>query len=799
MAEDKEKTLQAAQKYADKRQYGKAVREYQKLLTDTPEDLRILLRLVPCYEKLGDNVEAGQTCNKIAALYCADGAYQKGLAALKQAQRFLPDSEEIVIAMAELYNALGLQHDAISQLETCLSHYDEASDPENYVRILQMMVRMDSENVPTRIKYAEFLQRSGDIEGATRQYNLALAQLLSKERYVDYIQTSRAYLKLSPKDAEVLLNLARIYFKMNRYADAIVFLSSLSSAERTPEIRELLITCYTKTQRTRDAVSELKALAHQYEAEGDRQDMIEDVWLRAQKLAPNDPEVIAALSDDDPPLLSDSALNIISPGIEKEREQARATSSIGDPNNERVIRSRMTQAEQYYQSGDLESACYLCLQIIDIEEQYLPALNMLSDIYGKQNDLISLAQCERKIAKAIYEHSPDEAARHILRAEKCTPGAWENYNLMRVLGLDPTHYGLKDPSLSGNVSAGRAPSGLLPPVPRNMGNASAPPPLPKPQGTSYRPAIQRRVAPTCEIPSPIQSISNDLMQDLKSLESESSGGHSQSSLGAALSSGISGSTNAVSADVNALSGLPNTPRYGVNSIQSVARNTCVQPIGSRISSAVPPVATRMPSGIPPVANRISGSIPPVANRISASVPSISGNIPPVSGTLNGIPGPVPPPTRRVSSHNAPSVPGQIPPVSANPGLSSIPGALPPATKRMRRPSMPIDLSISNSDSSLNGISSIGRAVSNDLDDAFDNMFKEPSKPAISLIQPAKKPETPAGIPDADRQKVMDAIQEIDFYMSLMLHDDAQKLLDDLIARYGDVDIIHDAKVRLTES
>ena len=113
--------------------------------------------------------------------------------------------------------------------------------------------------------------------------------------------------------------------------------------------------------------------------------------------------------------------------------------------------------------------------------------------------------------------------------------------------------------------------------------------------------------------------------------------------------------------------------------------------------------------------------------------------------------------------------------------------------------MPIDLSISNSDSSLNGISSIGRAVSNDLDDAFDNMFKEPSKPAISLIQPAKKPETPAGIPDADRQKAMDAIQEIDFYMSLMLHDDAQKLLDDLIARYGDVDIIHDAKVRLTES
>ena len=81
-----------------------------------------------------------------------------------------------------------------------------------------------------------------------------------------------------------------------------------------------------------------------------------------------------------------------------------------------------------------------------------------------------------------------------------------------------------------------------------------------------------------------------------------------------------------------------------------------------------------------------------------------------------------------------------------------------------------------------------------------NIFSESSKSNDSEVIPDAEPEphkpSPEGIPDTERQKVMDAIQEIDFYASLMLNDDAQKMLDDLIATYGDVDIIHEAKIRL---
>ena len=664
MAEDKEKTLQAAQKYVDRKQYDKAIREYQKILQDSPDDLRVMLRMVPCYENLGEYNEAGSICWKIGCQYRADGAYQKALAAFKQAQRFLPESDEIAIGMADLYNALGLQHEAVNQLENCLYRYQHLQDSENYARILQMMVRVDSENVPTRIRYAAYLVKAGDLDGAARQYTLALAQLLSKERYVDYIQTARDYLKLSPKDSDVLENLARIYIKMNRFADAVVFLSTLKSDERSPEVRELLVSCYIKMHREREAVEELKLLARQYEQEGNRQDIIEDVWLRAQKLAPNDPDVNAALNGGEPPMLSESALNVLS-SVDSERSHMQShvsgSSSIGDPNNERLIRHRMADAERYYQAGNIQEARQLCLQIIDLDDQHLPALNMLSEIYAATHDKLSLAQCERKIAKAVFEQSPDEAAKHIMNAERCTPGAWENYNLMMVLGLDPARYGLRAP-----VSTSPArPIGLgaIPPIPTKspMGKPPLPPPIPKPGGVRPGLGSPRKLVRTIEIPEPIQSIPGDVLDELKTLE--------QSQI---------------------------------------------------------PVSSKIKAGMVQDADSAQKPVTRSSDKVKAAC---------------------------------------------------------------------VQRAVEITDSSnLNGISSIGRAVSNDLDDVFMNFFNEPSEPSPAASQ--KEEAKPNGIPDSDRQKVMDAIQEIDFYASLMLMDDAEKMLAGLIEKYGDVDIIHEAKLRL---
>ena len=64
MAADKEKVLDTAQKYADKNQYDKAIKEIQKILDSYSTDPRVLLRLATYYERGQHIAEAVQTLRK---------------------------------------------------------------------------------------------------------------------------------------------------------------------------------------------------------------------------------------------------------------------------------------------------------------------------------------------------------------------------------------------------------------------------------------------------------------------------------------------------------------------------------------------------------------------------------------------------------------------------------------------------------------------------------------------------------------------------------------------------------------
>ena len=134
MAFDKEKTLAAAQKYADKDQHEKAIREFQKILDVEPNDLRVLLLIASSYERVGKMDEASNAYVKIFEQYRNQGAYQKALAIIKQAQHCNPNSDDIAMSMAEIYSALGLPHEAVNQLEKCLANAEKIAPMPAFCR-----------------------------------------------------------------------------------------------------------------------------------------------------------------------------------------------------------------------------------------------------------------------------------------------------------------------------------------------------------------------------------------------------------------------------------------------------------------------------------------------------------------------------------------------------------------------------------------------------------------------------------------------------------------------------------------
>ena len=890
MAFDKEKTLAAAQKYADKDQHEKAIREFQKILDVEPNDLRVLLLIASSYERVGKMDEASNAYVKIFEQYRNQGAYQKALAIIKQAQHCNPNSDDIAMSMAEIYSALGLPHEAVNQLEKCLANAEKSQNHRTYARILQTMVRVDGENVQTRIRYAQMLQRDGDTDDAKRQYSLALAQLLSKEKYIDYIQTSREYLRIAPKDAEVLQALAGIYIRMNRFNDAITMLSVLPSNERTPEIREHFITCYTKTGRTQDAVRELKDLAKQYIANDKREDLIESVWLRAQKMAPNDPEIIAALDDSEIPMLSDSALSLVDEnGIpsrvytdEAFQEAAQAAQAPQMSALDRMLQSKYDEALFYYNRGNADAAQTLCLQIVAGNEQHLPALRLLAQILEQNGDLVMLAQIERKIARALFETDIDEAVRHVLRAEQCTPRAWENFNLMLVFGLDPAQYGMQAPESSG-VSNPRIPVAQLNAAVNSQPPFQAPPPLPRrAPSVNMSPEQFAQGTPALSQPNAVPVAVAGAQRTRASSGAFSSIQQPPQRPNSGVFSGIQQPPQRPNS--GAFSGIqqpPQRPNSGVfNGMPQRSHadsGSYAQPRSATTPSVPQPAIPSRPAtpSVPPKPHANAQGNP--HNSISQIGRTLSNDLDNAFDGIFGDAGSEPQEAHSPSATIAEPLPAWMRRSQATPGAPAHVPSRQSTRATIAAPSTAFETaslmgSVSNTPNNAFGSSPSQRSIdpmhnhaitarSNGANAAgfssgahrrqtgnlpttviespalaqlsppsaqLSHITRQPSGqiPAIPRQPSAQIPvaqtqapvgiprqpsaqipvaqtqipvvqqQAPAGIPPQDRKTVEESIQEINFYASLMLVDDARNLLNALIQKYGDVDIIHDAKLRI---
>ena len=84
MAIDRDKVLQAAQKFVEKKKYDKAVLEYQKLIVADPSDTRTLLKIGDLQMKLGAYGDSIVTYERVAKLYGEQGFAVKAIAVYKQ-------------------------------------------------------------------------------------------------------------------------------------------------------------------------------------------------------------------------------------------------------------------------------------------------------------------------------------------------------------------------------------------------------------------------------------------------------------------------------------------------------------------------------------------------------------------------------------------------------------------------------------------------------------------------------------------------------------------------------------------
>lgn len=234
MAIDREQILDAAQKYADKKRYDKAVEEYWKLVKADPGDARTLLRIGDLQVKAANYAEAISTYESVGRLYASQGFALKAIAVYKQIReivaKYTPTATDryahIPPKLAELYEQLGLAREAVAVLDEVAVRLQGQRREREATEVVRRMTSLEPHNPLLRIRLAEAQLRMGDKAGATEELGRAATILVHAGRRDDAIKVLQRALHVEHDDARAR-ELASLYIASNSKEDALRALSIL--------------------------------------------------------------------------------------------------------------------------------------------------------------------------------------------------------------------------------------------------------------------------------------------------------------------------------------------------------------------------------------------------------------------------------------------------------------------------------------------------------------------------------------------------------------------------------------------
>ncbi len=298
MAINRDKVLEAAQKYVEKKKYDKAVQEYQKLIDADPNDARTLLKIGDLQAKQGVHKDAISTYETVGKLYAHQGFALKAIAVYKQIREIIakhvPALEEqyghITPKLAELYQQLGLTSDALAALDEVATRLQRQQKDPEAIEVFRKIVELDPTNPLPHLRLAEALSRVKDTDGAVFEFKTAAAQLAGIGRRDDALKVLERLLHHKP-DSEQARICAELYLSRGQPQDGMQALSKLQicfqANPRDFDTLSLLARAFNAIGQGAKAIEVQKEMARVARDAG-KQDLFREIVERLLRVAPQD-------------------------------------------------------------------------------------------------------------------------------------------------------------------------------------------------------------------------------------------------------------------------------------------------------------------------------------------------------------------------------------------------------------------------------------------------------------------------------------------------------------------------------
>ncbi len=290
MALNKNKVIASAQKFTQKGQLDRAIKEYRSIVEEDPDDVRIWLKIGDLYTKKGSISQAVATYQRVAKHYSEKGFFLKAVAVYKQILNIDPAYIEAHHNLGDLYVQLGLGPDAVSQFQIVVGSYEREGRHSDSLELLKRIVELGPDDEANRIRLAEAHARQGNVELAVEEFGLVLDQLSARNRFDDYVQVAERLLYIQPEALDTVRGLAEVHLRRGDAKRALARLQVLFRHDPTDvNTLELLATAFNEIGQRNKAVSVYRELARIHEELGEDTARVE-AYRRLLAIDPNDEE-----------------------------------------------------------------------------------------------------------------------------------------------------------------------------------------------------------------------------------------------------------------------------------------------------------------------------------------------------------------------------------------------------------------------------------------------------------------------------------------------------------------------------
>lgn len=269
MAFKREKALSAASRAIEKKQYKKALSYYKNICKDDPADVKSRLFLGDLYSRTGDRTNCLKSYADVAHAYVNDGQLLKAVAVYSHMLQVDGGLHVIHVALARVYDQMGLVKDAVSQYREALAVLAHRDQQLSRLHVIKELLDLDPENIRARVRLAEDFLAEGAVEDGIRELRAAAYLLDDAERVDDFLAVADRLLYHSPEDANIARRVAALHMEREAPQHALFRLQACYRANPCDtEVLSMLGTCFSQLGQGHKALTVLRELARIHDRNG---------------------------------------------------------------------------------------------------------------------------------------------------------------------------------------------------------------------------------------------------------------------------------------------------------------------------------------------------------------------------------------------------------------------------------------------------------------------------------------------------------------------------------------------------